>query len=185
MTLEPASARSDEGFTLVELLVTIMLLGVITTAVMTVVITVQRTQLFQVDTSVSMDETRQALDRMRTEVRASRRVLTTSGADRLDVWVDRDQDGIPDAPELVTYAIAPVAGSNAVLQRWTGGAPTPVVVGRQLVAASSSFTYDNGTPDFETRVVTMTLTAEGPQNSRAEAMTVSAEVRLRNVAVSA
>src|SRR5699024_2944789 len=92
VTHKPASDRSDEGFTLVELLVTITPLGVITTAVMTVIITVQRTQLFQMDTTVSMDETRQALDRMRTEVRASRRVLTTSTASQLHVWIDSDQD---------------------------------------------------------------------------------------------
>ena len=174
----------DDGFTLVELLVTVMLLGIVMSGVMTVVITVQRTQLFQVDTSVSMDETRKAMDRMRTEVRASRRVLTTSDEKGLDVWVDKDQDGVSDADEQVSYEIV-ADGTTAVLQRSTQAAPAPVVVGRQLSLDHSKFEYDNGMPDFDTRVVTMTLTAEGPQSTSAEPLTVSAQVRLRNVAVPA
>ena len=177
MTRRPVPDRDDDGFTLVELLVTVMLLGIVMTALMTVVVTVQRTQVFQVDTSVSMDETRKAMDRMRTEVRAARRVETTSTATRLDVWVDRDQDGIQDTDEQVTYEVA-----GTVLHRYTQAEPSPVVVGRHLTAPSG-FVYDNPAPNFETRVVTMTLTAAGPQHSSADSLTLSAEVRLRNVAV--
>ena len=69
---------ADHGFSLVELLVTIAILGVVAAATPTVIISTQRAEQFQGEMQTVMDDARISMERVRKELREARRVLPDS-----------------------------------------------------------------------------------------------------------
>ncbi|HEX9766995.1 MAG TPA: type II secretion system protein [Nitriliruptorales bacterium] len=133
-TRDPA----DAGFSLTELLVVIVILGIVGGAITGVVVTTQRAEQFQSRLQEVMDDGRVSIARIRKEVRAARRVHDTSctgtaadgsdcaPTDRLHFWLDENQDSLVQSDEQICYIVAPVTGSTQRFQllRWTGATDT-------------------------------------------------------------
>jgi prepilin-type N-terminal cleavage/methylation domain-containing protein len=178
---------SEAGVTLVESLVVMFIVAIIGTATNALVISAQRTERVTQDMRVGMDETRQAMDMMRRDLRSARRVygahpnasLPASSELVLNLWVDGSEDNFQDLDEQITYELIP-EGSVARLERRTADGAAPRVLARNLdlSAQQSRFQFDVAPP--LTRTVSVTLTAQG-RFKAASATTVEESVRLRNV----
>lgn len=147
----------EGGFTLVELLVVMMLMGVIGAATTGVIISTLRTEQMQREMQETMDDGRIALQRIRGEVRAARQIFETScepaitdctPSTRLHFWVDQNQDGAQTPDEVVCYLTEPIGstGEQFQLVRWT-----------EATAGASG--CDAGTRPPDAQVVARTLLA--------------------------
>lgn len=199
--------RSDDGVTLIELLVVMLLMGVVATAIMNVVLSMNRTQQYTLSHQQVMDDGRVSIDRIRKELRQARLVYAafTCGADetatcttssKMHFWVDADQDSLQQTTEQVFYCIqnlndygyggkcvTPSSGRYA-LARWTkagedNGVP-PQVLAKTLVNATDPFTF-NVSPR-ETRLVIVHLDFHTGTDRGPDSFEMDATVRLRNVA---
>lgn len=154
----------ESGFSLVELLIVIALLSVVAGATTSVIIATSRSNQFGEELRRVMDDGRVSLDRIRTELRGGRRVLSGT-ATKVHWWTDQDQDGFQDSSEKITYCVAPLTSTNGndcfattpasgqfQLLRYTdaGGPANARSIARTLVNASL-FTY---TGDGFTRTTT-------------------------------
>jgi Tfp pilus assembly protein PilW len=163
----------------VELLVTLVIGLVVLGAVMATAVSSLQSQRFGTDMAGAMDEARFAVEWMRRDIRQAQRVEATSMATSLTIWVDRNQDRVVTADEMVTYRLVTEDGATH-LRRSTAADPTGRVVARQL-ESGTVFTYAPAAP--ATQVVTVALTAR-PASPAARAgteMTVSDRIRIRNV----
>jgi prepilin-type N-terminal cleavage/methylation domain-containing protein len=175
------SRRADgqQGFTLVELLITLVLGALVLSAVTTTAISSLQTQRFSTDVANAMDEARFAVEWMRRDIRQAQRVDGTSTGTSLTIWVDRNQDRAVAPDEMITYRLVTEGGATH-LRRSTAADPTGRIVARRI-EPGTVFTYAPAVPD--TQVVTVALTAQ-PASPAARAgtqMTVTDRIRIRNV----
>jgi prepilin-type N-terminal cleavage/methylation domain-containing protein len=196
----------EGGFTLVELLVAMLIMGIVTTGITSVVVSSLRTEQFQQRLQDVVDDGRISITRIRQELRGARRVLESSSGDRLHFWVDQDQNARADDPEeMICYVVEPIgtSGRQWQISRWThavdpsdcapGALPagqTRRVVATTLVnpddptATPQPFRYTpepGSVTDPPTRQVDVILDLEvlgdrGPGNTQVEG-----SIRLRNV----
>ncbi|MCL8027635.1 PilW family protein [Nocardioides bruguierae] len=117
---DPGQCPDDGGYTLVELLVAIGLLGVVSTLLLGLALsTAEVTDEIQSTADVTQ-ESRLAVERLSRELRQTAAVdkveLTSLGdaTTSLTVWTDFDGDGLRDTgisdPEVLTYRWDPTAG---------------------------------------------------------------------------
>lgn len=198
----------DSGFTLVELLVAVSLIGIVGAAVMSVVVSTSRAQVYQSDLREVMDDGRVSIGRIRKEVRQARSVLPGSTASQLRFWVDENQDNIVQEDEERWYCVRPVGGSSCVgpspvetkfeLVRWTEATDgwdwtnvPPVPPAGATVIASTLLTVDvlqyladgvdvSATPE-EANVVTFSFDLDFRTGRIPDQYEATASVRLRNV----
>lgn len=172
---------SDRGFSLVETLVVVLLLGVVGAAVTSVVIAHLHTMRSVEESTRAADDVRLAVERVGRELRAAEQVLPPAAGQTpstvLRFWVDGDADGARAAGEEVAYSLVPT-GDRVELQRSTSLAPTPTVVVRNLTPASR-FDYDDATPTAA-RLVTVTAEADAAPGRDAAPVRMQTSVRLRN-----
>lgn len=198
--------KEEAGVSLIELLVVMVILGIVTTATMTMVLATQRAERYQDEMQTVVDDGRQSLSQLRKELREARRILPDSDGDELRAWVDHNVDTIPQPDEIVCYGVEPLPGAAAgqfQIVRWTGAVdpgcdpatdvPAGVstnVVARTLVndlAAEPPFNdYDpdpsSDPSDPETRTISLLLRFEVLNGRGPESLLVEGTVRLRNVA---
>ncbi|MDX1620255.1 MAG: type II secretion system protein [Nitriliruptorales bacterium] len=199
---------SQDGATLVEMLVVIVILGAVSTAVFGLFYSSNRAYHFTSDVREVMDDGRVSLERIRRELRAGRRVFDDSNAQRMHFWVDQDQDSAQEPWEEICYVVRSISGEadRWHLVRWTVGVPdssrsevpcdqAPPADGRTIAATlrdTAVFSYDcNGvTPCPPTdptstdvvREVTINFLLDVRTDAGPDTLAVSATVRLRNVA---
>jgi prepilin-type N-terminal cleavage/methylation domain-containing protein len=191
--------RDERGFTLVELLVTITIMGVIMSAITSVVISTLRVEQNESSLQDVIDDGRLSLQRIRQELRAARRVHEDSGPGNLRFWVDQDQDQIPTPEEQICFLVELLPGATAQWQisRWThavdaadcvDGAAVPAGASRSVVARTLTdaepFTYDplpGGPSDPPTRQVDIDLVLEVVGVRNLGSTDVNGSIRLRNV----
>jgi prepilin-type N-terminal cleavage/methylation domain-containing protein len=204
-----ATTRADAGFTLVELLVAITIMGVVASSITSVVLSTFRVEQHQSTLQDVIDDGRISMQRLRRELRAARRIHEDSGPRNLRFWVDQDQDQIPTADEEICYRVEPIGASGSQWQivRRTQAvdpancAPIPIDVGdpddfvapaggsvqpvaRTLVEANPFVRYDpvpGGPTDPPTREVFIELVLEVVGERNLGQTTVEGAVRLRNV----
>lgn len=163
--------HADDGVSLVELLVTTVLLAVIGASTLAVTVSVSRAQRRSDEVQTTLDTTRIAVDRVRRQLRGARRVLDDPSRRHLQLWIDRDGDDVLEAAEVVHYQLVPADG-GARLETWTGadpGARRVVVRGLDL---NEPFAY--APPSPATRLVDVSFVVDG-------GVAATAQVRLRNV----
>jgi prepilin-type N-terminal cleavage/methylation domain-containing protein len=175
----PPAVGEEHGFTLVELLVTIAIGLTVLGAVMTMATSSLQTQRFSTDMAGAMDEARFAVEWMRRDIRQAQRVLDSSTATSLTIWVDRDQDRLRTPQEVITYRLVTVDGATR-LERATAADPTGRVVARQL-ESGTVFTYTPAPPDTQVVAVSLTARPVSPAARSGTEMTVSDRIRIRNV----
>lgn len=195
----------EQGFTLVELLVTILILGIVMTGITSVVISTLGTEQYQRQLQDVVDDGRVSLQRIRQELRGARRVLDSSSSDRLHFWVDQNQDALVAPEELICYVVEAISATQWQISRWAdaedatdcapGAIPTGQtarVVASTLISSNPSdptqtptpFTFTpvpGGVNDPPTREVTIDLDLEVESARGPESVQVQASIRLRNV----
>lgn len=117
------------GFTLVELLVVILILGVVSGATFTVVLSAQRSQRFTEQVQDATNDARLSVERIRQQLRMSRLVTQPSGPSGMRFWVDENQDGLQDVGEVLCYGTRQVEPGRYELLRWRDVVGTPAANG--------------------------------------------------------
>jgi prepilin-type N-terminal cleavage/methylation domain-containing protein len=203
-------AAGSGGFTLVELMVVLVLLGVVGGSITRVVIQQLQVEQNQQQLQAVIQDGRVSLQRIRSELRQVRRVHESSGPDRLHVWIDANQDATVQASEQVCYVVEPLPGGvegQWQISRWANavqvGTPakdyadsdcapgrvlpsgqTRTVVARTLTDPEPFVEYSPepaGPLEVQTREITIRLELEVLGGRGPGAVDTEARVRLRNV----
>jgi prepilin-type N-terminal cleavage/methylation domain-containing protein len=196
---EALRRRGDEGMSLVEVLVVIMLLGIVGTITLRSVIDSGKLVRIVNDQSDGLADVRIALERVARDARDARSVLCnpagtpaalltdTTCQYHLQLWIDYDSDYVKDTSEVVTWNLQP--GSNSgqydLVRRVQSG--TTQVQARTIVS-NVAFTYDlppgatEPVPgDPHTTIVNVNMSYDALTNTGTRTRTVTASARLRNV----
>jgi Tfp pilus assembly protein PilW len=169
----------DHGISLVELLVTTFLLGVV--SILTVSATTSTHKMFAVsdDESRGLADLRTVTERLDRDLRAARGVDPSSNQSQLTLWIDYNSDYKQQANETVTWKLVldPTDPSHYDVARAVQGG-TQVVEGRTLVS-QIAFSYDVAPPN--TRQVSVQMTYDAMLARGTGLRTANFQDRLRNV----
>jgi type II secretory pathway pseudopilin PulG len=178
--------REEDGFQLVEVLVVIFLMGIIGSAISSVVMSGMRMERVTDELRTNLDQARVAAERMRLDLREARRVSSVNGegltasTTQLPMWRDLNQDQLPQAHEEVTYRIAAQSDGTGNLERRTAADPPGQwrVIARRLDMSKSRFTTSPAPPN--TRRASLELTVTARPGANAKSLSITETVRLRN-----
>lgn len=159
----------DTGMSLVEVLITMMLLGVVSTLVVSAVVQTQRTVTHTDDENKGLQDAKMILDRLGRDVRESRGVVCDGGladptdpasADpycqaHLQLWVDSNSDYAKQDSEVITWRLQKNPdGDHFDVLRTVGTGATPLSRKREAssLIVQIAFAYDvldgSGHPAF-------------------------------------
>lgn len=159
----------DTGMSLVEVLITMMLLGVVSTLVVSAVVQTQRTVTHTDDENKGLQDAKMILDRLGRDVRESRGVVCDGGladptdpasADpycqaHLQLWVDSNSDYAKQDSEVITWRLQKNPdGDHFDVWRTVGTGATPLSRKREAssLIVQIAFAYDvldgSGHPAF-------------------------------------
>lgn len=161
------SARNEGGFTLIEQMVVMFVMGIVIAGVLAVFTSVQKNTVRQTARAQAVDELRLVMDRLTRETRQASVIRTTSGPSLLDM--DTYVNGVA---HRVTYT---ASGTN--LTRAVDGGTALTVL--QRLVSTSLFTY---TPVRAPTGIEVALRIR-PEHFQVDTATVSlsSEVKLRNL----
>lgn len=173
--LHALRTRPDSGVTLIELLVTMMLLAVVSSLVLTAVIQASRVLTQNDDENTGLQDAKVIMDRLGRDVREARAVVCDGGladptdstsADpscsaHLQLWIDYNSNYVQDHDEVVTWRLQKASdGQHYDVWRIQGDGQAGNVPQKKVQATSlivkTLFTYDTATPE-SAHVVTMNL----------------------------
>ena len=189
--------RADSGFTLPEMLVSMIIMGILGTLAVFAFISVNDTFRVTDDEATGLADTRTVVERLGRDIRAARGVDAGATESTLVLWVDYNSDYIrsptaqPD--EIVTWSLVSQGSGSAqynTLRSTAGG--TAVVQARTLVSdlafcyqsepTAPCFTTPLSAADAEdTRLVTVDLEYDSMVVSGGDQRTTSFSERIRNV----
>ncbi len=112
MRTPPRAGSDDRGMTLIELLVTMVLLGVVSTLVVVGVTQASRVLTHNDDENRGLQDAKVILDRLSRDIRQARGVVCDgAGGDtfckeHLQLWIDSDSDYVEDDEEIVTWHLS-------------------------------------------------------------------------------
>lgn len=202
MTRDTRSQYRDQGgFTLVELLIVVLILGVVGTATFQVIRSTSKAEQFTGELRTVMDQGRVSLARMRQELRAAR-IIHEADSDESAVffWRDQNQDSISEPDEQICYRTEQISGTRWELLRYvnpsgsctgSGSLSGGQVIARTLRSVTPSdppdvFTYSpllDATDDIVPKAIGIELVLDvDTDGSGPDELPVAATVRLRNVA---
>ena len=182
----------DSGMTLIELLVTMILLGVVSTLVVTAVTQAGRILTHTDDEATGLADAKVILDRLGRDIREARSVVCDGAltdptcARHLQLWVDANSDYIQQPSEVITwqlvqsddlihYDVIRVVGTGA------GGSPTSSRVQASSLIVNALFSYDGGTGIAATaREVNVSITYDSIVGRGSSPRDASMSARLRN-----
>jgi type II secretory pathway pseudopilin PulG len=157
--------------TLIELLVSMLLMSLIATALVTGVATAMRSANLHRDDDRAVQDLRHAKERLTRELRAITE-LNAASASSVTFWLDADADSVADVGETITWEITT---GGSLVRSTDAGASSSIV--SNLVAASSGFTFDT-TAVAEIRRISVDLTAA--VGSSDGSRSIQTEIFLRN-----
>ena len=157
--------KKETGFTLVELLVVMALLGVVMAVIANTLWTVQRSEAYTRGRTVALDDMRGALNRMTKDLRQSTDFNSTPTSSHLDI--DTYVNGVS------THVVYDV--TDGVLTRSVGGGTAQLV--QDELTTDDVFTY---TPDAAAPNVVSILFVVKPSNLPNTTLTLTAEIEFRN-----
>jgi prepilin-type N-terminal cleavage/methylation domain-containing protein len=192
-------ARGQEGFTLVELLVVMVLTGIISGLVVAAVSSSARVFINNDDENRGLRDARVILDRLGRDVRESRGVVCDAGlADlsdpsssdptcnaHLQLWIDSNYDFIQQSTEIVTWRLQKSADAEHFdVWRIEG---TGVNAKKQRQATSlivkTLFTYDTPSSPKDASIVTLQMQYDAIVGIGTKIRNATFSARLRNVGV--
>lgn len=193
--------RGDSrGVTLIELLVTMILMGIVGSLVLSAVIQTQRVITHNDDENRGLQDAKVILDRLGRDVREARGVVCDGGladptdptsADpycksHLQVWIDFNSDYIKQDSEVVTWRLqADPDGVHFDVYRFVGTvSPTSKIEAKSLIV-KIAFSYDavdgSGNPAFDhVQQVLMNMKYDAIVGRGVDIRTVAFAARLRN-----
>lgn len=183
--------RTDEGMSLVELLVTMVLLTVVGTMVLATLLSVHKTIRTQDDESIGLNDVRTVTERLGRDVRDARSVVCVSDTrvqadgdpscqSHLTLWIDSNSNYRQDSDEIVEWRLqARGDGQHYNVLRSTSSG-TDVVEATSLVVLFG-FSYDTGTVSSATQSVTTKMTYDAKVGQGTANRVVTFTDRLRNV----
>jgi prepilin-type N-terminal cleavage/methylation domain-containing protein len=196
MTASRVPQRDDRGMTLVELLVTVILLAVVGSLVTAAMVNASRSVLHVDDENKGLQDAKVILDRMGRDVRQARGVVCDGGlADpsdptstdpsclaHLQLWIDSDSDYLQDTNEVVTWRLE----SNADGEHYdvwrvvgTGGAAKRQRQASTLIV-KTVFSYETGKPVEQSQVVNIGMTYDAKVGVGSDIRHAAFTARLRN-----
>jgi type II secretory pathway component PulJ len=164
-----SSARSrggieDRGATLIELIVTISLLGLVVGTLLASFLSMQKSEAYVSDRTSSLDDMRVTMSRLTRELRQGIAIVGTPTTSDLTIetFIDGEQHQVRYLASGTTLTRSVDGGTAAMMQ--------------QHLASTAVFSYTDDAPDL----VTVTLDVV-PQQSPDTTVTLESEVRLRNM----
>jgi prepilin-type N-terminal cleavage/methylation domain-containing protein len=179
--------NDETGMTLPELMVSLIILGIVSTMVMSGAIAIFRSSRVQNQDYDTLGALRNAVGFMERELREGRRMYASSTSQDLTIWVDHDRDLVEEDDDVIRYLISDEDGDGTYELRRTTNAGTTQILARYLTPTShfeyrddvSDLGYDNPAVT-NTSVIVIELTADSP-GTAGPARNVETQVRLRNV----
>lgn len=173
------SAAGDAGFTLVELLVVVVLMGIIGAAITGVVTSTLQTSRTNSDVRGKLDQTRLAIERVREEVRGADEVCTHSDGNQVSIWTDKNRDRLFQAGEVTRFSVTTVAAVRQ-LQRQDGSEPVSAIVAN-VAPAASYFTYNIAPAAQSTTVLCKpSVTPTGPAGAKIATIDLTIPITARS-----
>lgn len=193
-----AELGEDTGMSLVEMLVTIVLIGVVSMLVVSAMVVASRTFLQTSDENQGLADAKVVMDRVARDIREARSVVCDGGladpsdptstdptcAAHLQLWIDDDSDYGQDEDEVVTWQLrASGDGIHYDVWRVQGSGENGNVQTEQRIASSlvvqTLFTYDAATPE-EANAVTATMQYDALVGVGTDTREATVTARLRN-----
>jgi prepilin-type N-terminal cleavage/methylation domain-containing protein len=181
----------DAGVTIVELLITMTLLGVVSTLVVVGVQQAVRVLTHNDDENRGLQDAKIILDRLGRDIRQARGVVCDgAGGDtfcrqHLQLWIDSDSDYLQDPTEIITWKLEDNPdGEHFDVWRVQGITPATPTQRRQASAliVKTLFSYDVGAnvdPSPAT-LVTLKMEYDAIVGRGTDIKQASVSVRLRN-----
>lgn len=192
--------RADAGFTLPEMLVSMIIMGILGTLAVFAFISVNDTFRVTDDEATGLADTRTVVERLGRDIRAARGVDAGATSSTLVLWVDYNSDYIrsPSAQpdEIVTWSLVSQGSGSAQFNTLRSTAGGAAVVQARTLVSDIAFCYLTepsedpadclptplSTADAEdTRLVTVDLTYDSMVSSGGNQRTTSFSERIRNV----
>ena len=188
----------DDGVSLVETLVTMLLLAVVSSLVVGAVVQASRVLTRTDDENRGLQDAKVILDRLGRDVRESRGVVCDGGlADpsdltstdpgclsHLQLWVDTNSDYLKQPTEVITWRLQKNAdGVHFDVFRvvGTGAGGTPVTQQRQASSLIVQIAFDYDVASFDAvREVRMGMTYDAIVGRGSDVRQVATTARLRN-----
>jgi Tfp pilus assembly protein PilW len=182
---QPTARQDDSGLTLVELLVTVMLMAIVGGVVLAATLDTHRVFRSDDDEAQGLSDVKTVVERLGRDIRDARGVDTGATSSQLTLWIDSNSNYRRETNEIVTWQIVDVSGSTCttvghcnVVRTVQGGAS--IVEARTLIS-NFAFSYDVAAPN--TRLVTVTMQYDAVRGHYGTgARSVTFQDRLRNVA---
>jgi prepilin-type N-terminal cleavage/methylation domain-containing protein len=182
--------RGEDGYTLVELLVSMVILAMLGMALVIGVVTSVRAETVGTDESNGLGDVRTVIERLGRDIREARAVTCDGAAwdptcqSHLQLWIDYNSNyEIDSATEIVTWQLTPLGdGIHFEVTRTVNGVTS--VVARSLIV-QVAFTYDSQPTSAETSpttTVTTTMTYDTLVGIGTGSRQLNFTERLRNVA---
>jgi prepilin-type N-terminal cleavage/methylation domain-containing protein len=188
VTLSRGRHRREAGLTLVELIVTMTLLGVVGSLVTAAVVNASRGLIHVDDENKGLQDAKVILDRMGRDARHARSIVCDGAASdptcekHLQLWVDTNSDYVPADSEIVTWKLESNAdGEHFDVYRISGTGASAV---RQRQASTliveTLFQYETGKTVEQSQVVEITLTYDAKVGIGTNQREAHFTARLRN-----
>lgn len=186
--------KSDSGLTLVELSVTIMLIGVVSALLVGGVIQANRVLTRTDDTNRGLFDAKTVMDRLALDIRQARGVVCDGGLSQLDdptsadpecaahlqLWIDSDSDYAQDSSEIVTWRLRrSIDGEHFDVVRYQGTADTTGKLEATSLIVRTLFTYDSDLP-VDAQEVTLRMQYDAIVGQGTDTKEATVSVRLRN-----
>jgi prepilin-type N-terminal cleavage/methylation domain-containing protein len=156
---------AEGGFTLVELVIVMMLLGIVLAVLGNTLWTVQRSEAYTRGRTAALDDMRATLNRMTKDLRQTADLNGTPTASHLDV--DTYVKGVA---ATVVYDVT----GGALTRKVNGGTAKTLMTG---LTTNNIFTY---TPDASAPSIVSILLVVKPSNLPNTTLTLNSEIELRN-----
>lgn len=169
----------DSGVTLVELLVTVMMMSIVGGLIMTAMVSSHQTVRHNDDDSQGLLDVKVVAERLGRDLRDARGIDAGADTSHLVIWIDSNSDYVKQSSEVITWQLAadPHDASHYDVLRTQQG-QTDIVEARTLVN-NIAFTYAPAAPDTE--LVTTSMSYDAVLGTGVTTRTITFATRLRNV----
>lgn len=178
-------ARGDDGITLVELLVTMILMAVVSSVAFTAFLNTSLALRHDDNETRGLSDVKTVVERLSRDIREARGVVCDGAAwdpscqSHLQLWVDYDSDYIQQPGEVVTWALRPVGPADPnhynVIRTQNGSSVTE----GHLLVNQIAFSYNVAPPNTE--LVSVSMQYDAKVGTVAPTHVVTFSTRLRNV----